>query len=181
MATIEASQEGTYLLGVALAALLLGVFEAPRALMSVAAITCVAALVGYQLLERDDTATASGETDRFDTAAETIAVVRPSPHGLGAGPWPHWMPPTAQPWTVSRRGPVARLEAYWPLVNSDWDAIIRELSVAVDEGARAVVLPTKLPPGSRVASRALDELWATLLEMSVTVTRSGESAGSLTP
>jgi hypothetical protein len=73
------------------------------------------------------------------------------------------------------------LEAYWPLVNSDWDAIIRELSVAVDEGARAVVLPTKLPPGSRVASRALDELWATLLEMSVTVTRSGESAGSLTP
>jgi hypothetical protein len=44
-----------------------------------------------------------------------------------------------------------------------------------------VVLPTKLPPGSRVASRALDELWATLLEMSVTVTRSGESAGSLTP
>jgi MFS family permease len=184
MATIEAAQEASYLIGVAFAAVLLSVFEAPRALMAVGAITCVGALAGYHMLGTGEAGDmrAAEEPVPADGQTTTAATIRPRPNVLGGGgPGPQWAAPAGRPWAVTRSGSVARLDARWPLVGSDWDAIIQELSQAVDQGARAVVLPTALPAGSRVPARALDELWAALMDMSVTVTRSGERAASVGP
>ncbi len=178
MATIEAAQEGMYLSGIALAAVLVSFVEAPQGLMTVAALTCVAALVGYRMLQP-----AGLESDNAihpvepPPARATDLRTRPSP--VAGGPWPGWMPSLSLPWTVERHGRVAHLRLHWPLVASDWDAIIDELSQAIADGANAVILPTMLPAGSRVSHRQLDELWSALIAMSVTVRRSADPERAL--
>jgi MFS family permease len=172
MATVEATQEATYLLGVALAAVLSSIFATPEALMSVGAITCVAALVGFRLLQP-----ASGElaTDAFaEPQVARATELRTRPNAVTGGPWPHWVPALPAAWTVTRDGSVVHVHMQWPLVATDWSAIIQELSQAIEKGVKVVVLPTKLPAGSRVPPARLDELWQTLVDMSITVERSAK-------
>lgn len=178
MVTIEAAQEGAYLLGVALAAIVSSVFPTPQALMSVGAITCIAALVGYRMLPRADVGLPVEGAEPNELDAMALKERRTRPNALGGAPVAYWMSAPTPPWTVDRQGSVAHLSLRWPLVASDWDAIVHELSEAIDDGARAVILPTSLPPGSRVPGRQLDQLWAALMDMSITVKRAEEENGS---
>ncbi len=173
IATIEAAQEGMYLLGIALAAVLVSFVDASQGLMTVAAITCVAALVGYRLL-RPAGIESGNAIHPLEPSPARATDLRTRPSPVGGGSWPGWMPSLSLPWTVDCRGSVAHLRLQWPLVASDWDAIIEELSQAIADGVNAVVLPTMLPAGSRVSQRQLDELWSALIDMSVTVRRSAD-------
>jgi dTMP kinase len=168
MATIEASQEATFLLGVAFAALLSILLASPEALKCVGVLSVIAALVGSRLLRRSEVET----TVTGSSGTKVATELRTRPNAVAGGPWPaQFAVPAA--WMVTRRGLIADVEMRWPLVLSDWDGIIEELSEAIEQGARVVVLPTKLPSGSRVSPKQLDELWLTLVDMSITVERTG--------
>ena len=166
IATIEAAQEATYLLGVAVAAFLSSRFASPDVLRFAGIISLLAAAGAIRLIPRS--LAPEGATDAAPEARSEF-------HTPPAAPDPDFgyshrgLPP---PWAVSRNGSVAHLHLRWPLVSRDWDSIIAELSDAIDGGTRAVILPTRLHPGSRVPRRRLDELWAALIDMSITVERS---------
>jgi hypothetical protein len=87
------------------------------------------------------------------------------------------MPVPTAAWSVTRRGLVVHVHLQWPLVASDWSSLVWELSQQIEDGAKAVVLPTQLPSGSRVPAKKLDELWLTLVDMSITVERSASAHG----
>jgi MFS transporter, DHA3 family, macrolide efflux protein len=169
IATIEAAQEGAYFLGVAAAGWLL-VTSPAIGLRSVGVVfTLIGVAAAFVLPKGDVGSTAAvGRTETPDRSTRLPA--RPRAFVPGLGTWPEWLS-LSTPWDVTREGDVVTIELRWPLVPSDWDRLIVQLSAVLDDNVVAIVMPSRLPRGSVLPHSALEELWRAIMQQGISVHR----------
>jgi MFS family permease len=169
ISTIEAAQEGAYFLGVAAAGWLMVTSPAIGLRTVGVGFTLIGIAASFLLpkavLESPEPAPVTNVMDRT-----TRLPARPRAYVPGAGTWPEWLS-LSTPWDVTRDGDVVTVELRWPLVPSDWDRLILQLSSVLDDNVVAIVMPSALPRGSVLEHSALEELWRGMMHRGISVHR----------
>jgi hypothetical protein len=169
IATIEAAQEAAYFLGVAAAGWLVATSPAIGLQTIGVAFTCIGVAASFALPKSSsETEPTPVRSDKAPTRLPRAAHSRTYVPGVGS--WPDWLS-LSTPWDVSRDGEVVTIELRWPLVPSDWDRLMNQLTTVLDDRVVAIVMPSRLPRGSVLPHSALEDLWRRMLELGITVHR----------
>jgi MFS family permease len=169
IATIEAAQEGAYFLGIAAAGWLVVASPAIGLRWVGVGFTLIGIAASF-LLPKAVTESGAPITVADGADRTTRLPARPRTYVPGAGTWPEWLS-LSTPWDVTRDGDVVTVELRWPLVPSDWDRLIVQLSSVLDDNVVAIVMPSALPRGSVLPHSALEELWRGMVNQGISVHR----------
>ncbi|HSL11335.1 MAG TPA: MFS transporter [Actinomycetota bacterium] len=170
ISTIEAAQEGAYFVGVAAAAAVFGRLPATASMRWIGiAFTLTGVAAAFILRPASDAGAPAPEDGSADVARSLPAYLP------GLGSWPE-RPPLDARWSIRREGDVVALEIRAPIGSDDLARLAADLDTALTHTVRALVLPTRLPPGSTVPHASLERLWADTMGRGLIVHRGDRRA-----